>query len=596
MSVFRTILTQLFNTGNKKRLPNDYQEVEYIQSDGNQYIDTGISGGNIGEYEIKFNPLGSQAHSYEQYFAGSRYADSYAGKIYCANGFIAYQGYPSGGDLRLMNMSNTILDCKVTVLDGIVANGDVKESYAGSSWGPVTFWVFNAHEESSLGASMKLYSLTMYTDGNKVREFVPCYRKSDNKIGLYDLVSKTFFTNSGSGTFVAGPVVLYWPEDYQEVKYIQSTGTQYIDTGVSCAGGIKCIYKANYQGYGYLCGAHNTSSPYGRCGANVLSNGSWELGYGDTYPSSGTFSLNTDYEVEYQTVPTDPYLKVQGGIYNDWTTILSNLGSQTVSTLNALVFTQQYSIAWGEPKTQAKLYSLKIYNSSGELVRDFVPCYSKIDYTAGLYDKVEGKFYTDVNNNNFVVGPIKCHLPVEYQQVDYISCSGSQYIDTGFKPNGQTGVEISMSNVTTNAVLFGAYNSTWTDGYGMYCNAYNWNNFYYHYYSNTLISLTPPADFILRFEKGSTIINGVLQASISEKTFTVNHNLYLLAGNWAGSRAEQPTTCKLKDAKIWDNGVLIHEYVPCYRKADGVIGLYDIIQREFKTNAGSGSFSKGGDV
>ena len=39
------------------------------------------------------------------------------------------------------------------------------------------------------------------------------------------------------------------------------------------------------------------------------------------------------------------------------------------------------------------------------------------------------------------------------------------------------------------------------------------------------------------------------------------------------------------------------DLVPCYRKIDNVIGMYDIINETFYTNASSdGSFTKGGDV
>ena len=41
---------------------------------------------------------------------------------------------------------------------------------------------------------------------NKIH-LVPAKRNSDNAIGMYDKVSGTFFTNAGTGTFVAGPTV-----------------------------------------------------------------------------------------------------------------------------------------------------------------------------------------------------------------------------------------------------------------------------------------------------------------------------------------------------------------------------------------------------
>lgn len=41
-------------------------------------------------------------------------------------------------------------------------------------------------------------------DGNTLVEVVPCYRKSDGKIGMYDLVSGQFLVNAGDGAFLKG--------------------------------------------------------------------------------------------------------------------------------------------------------------------------------------------------------------------------------------------------------------------------------------------------------------------------------------------------------------------------------------------------------
>ena len=48
--------------------------------------------------------------------------------------------------------------------------------------------------------------------------------------------------------------------------------------------------------------------------------------------------------------------------------------------------------------------------------------------------------------------------------------------------------------------------------------------------------------------------------------------------------------------KIWNNDSLVRDFVPCYRKSDSVIGLYDLVSQTFFINQGSGSFIKGGDV
>lgn len=50
----------------------------------------------------------------------------------------------------------------------------------------------------------KLKYLKVDDGSTVVLDLIPCYRKSDNEIGMYDLVSKTFFTNQGTGTFTKG--------------------------------------------------------------------------------------------------------------------------------------------------------------------------------------------------------------------------------------------------------------------------------------------------------------------------------------------------------------------------------------------------------
>jgi len=191
------------------------------------------------------------------------------------------------------------------------------------------------------------------------------------------------------------------PSAYQEVQFIQSTGTQYLDTGISCSGGIKCIYNATYQSGGYLCGAHGVEI-YGRCGANTPGN-TWELGYGDNIPTAGDFALNVNYDVEYQTYYDSAYLKVKGGAYSDWTTLIQDSG-QTTTSLNALIFAQQYAITYGEPLTQAQLYSLKIYNNNNVLVGDFVPCYRKSDNEIGLYNLVNDDFIYNIGEGTLIKG------------------------------------------------------------------------------------------------------------------------------------------------------------------------------------------------
>ena len=64
---------------------------------------------------------------------------------------------------------------------------------------------FDGNSPTPISAyNMKVYRLKIYEEDELVREYVPCYRESDNEIGLYELVNNVFYTNNGTGTFNKG--------------------------------------------------------------------------------------------------------------------------------------------------------------------------------------------------------------------------------------------------------------------------------------------------------------------------------------------------------------------------------------------------------
>ena len=63
---------------------------------------------------------------------------------------------------------------------------------------------------TSGAANMRLYSFTISNAAGEIQcNFVPCRRKSDGLVGLYDTVRETFYSNNTTSTsvnFTAGPV------------------------------------------------------------------------------------------------------------------------------------------------------------------------------------------------------------------------------------------------------------------------------------------------------------------------------------------------------------------------------------------------------
>lgn len=55
--------------------------------------------------------------------------------------------------------------------------------------------------------SMRVYSFKVYDGDILVRNYIPVMRKTDNLVGLFDLQTKAFYENSGTQPFIAGPAI-----------------------------------------------------------------------------------------------------------------------------------------------------------------------------------------------------------------------------------------------------------------------------------------------------------------------------------------------------------------------------------------------------
>ena len=63
--------------------------------------------------------------------------------------------------------------------------------------------------------------------------------------------------------------------------------------------------------------------------------------------------------------------------------------------------------------------------------------------------------------------PVYRSLPSDYIQVEYLESTGTQYVDTGFKPNNNTRLRMDVDiNSTASHAVFSARNANYTGMYG----------------------------------------------------------------------------------------------------------------------------------
>lgn len=181
-------------------------------------------------------------------------------------------------------------------------------------------------------------------------------------------------------------------------------------------------------------------------------------------------------------------------------------------------------------------------------------------------------------------------LPSGYRELAYIKSSGTQYIDTGFKPNNNTRVVMDVQAVGTSGTyfLFGARQSNTS------------NSFCFFYYNGwaadfktsdqrkTISGISFTDSLHIDYNKAICTVNGV-SASFSDATFQSPVNMQLFAINTNGTISGN-ISANLYSCQIYDNGNLVRDFVPAKRTSDDVVGLYDVANGAFYTNSGTGSF------
>ncbi len=212
----------LIGNGSIWEIIQEYTELEYIESRKNQYINTEIYASNKTSIELKFKQL-SQC-SYAGIFGGR--------KSYKSNGF-AFCNSDTGSSTsklfqfyqpqELIHTNNSYynVDTLVSVANGILTltDGTNTETYTHSAAQesftteyPIGLFAVNnsgsyLYGDATYGYNLRVYYCKLWEDGVLVRHLIPVKKISNGEVCMFDKISQTFFTNIGTGSFVAGPEI-----------------------------------------------------------------------------------------------------------------------------------------------------------------------------------------------------------------------------------------------------------------------------------------------------------------------------------------------------------------------------------------------------
>jgi len=190
------------------------------------------------------------------------------------------------------------------------------------------------------------------------------------------------------------------PNYARRVEYLESTGTQWIDTGImpssksgnvlvvdsACTGGnsVGCLFGVTSKNPGryYQLNKTTTASQF-----RLITNS------GDVFytKDSSFYSARHEYKLE------------ANKLYIDGSLLATGKG-QADQNGNMFLFArndQINGIPTGLQVGKWRIYSVK-YTRSSTLVRSFVPC--RVGQTGYLFDEVTGAFFGNSGTGNFVLG------------------------------------------------------------------------------------------------------------------------------------------------------------------------------------------------
>ena len=219
---------QNLNVKERRVLPKEYQQVEYIESTGTQYINLLLVANSELGFEIECEAKMSNHYQRYRHILGSRKAagiNDYTIMIDSNNYTFRFEyGGITGNNVLLPQVGalqkNHIRFINNTLAINSIDYGSVPFSLFEDNSSSLYMYTMSTNNSPEIrNLQLKLYCLKFYTNEELIRNYIPCYSTTtvinaegssvpSNTKGLYDTVEGKFYTNQGAGEdFIAGPDV-----------------------------------------------------------------------------------------------------------------------------------------------------------------------------------------------------------------------------------------------------------------------------------------------------------------------------------------------------------------------------------------------------
>ena len=241
---------------------------------------------------------------------------------------------------------------------------------------------------------------TMPNNGNLTytpsenKQFIPAGYTSGGTILPYNITqSQDYQSCLGKVNLILGDSFI----QYKQIEYIETSGTQYIDTDIFIDKTMKLIIKyipMLISGGQCLLGGTKTNDHWYAAGYNAHNNCSG----GQILGTNITITEDVKTEVVTLTLNDNNTIKYQSDTINESKNISYNNDNYTLRLFNCNRYNEKGNI---------RFYSLEIYNQNNELIHNLVPVIDLIADECMLQDTITDKKYTNSGSGKFIQGGIK---------------------------------------------------------------------------------------------------------------------------------------------------------------------------------------------
>lgn len=573
-----------------------YQRLDYVESTGREFLDTGYVPNAKTHLVADVQYLNPDAGS----MMLNGWAAKDKGEVFCF-GVSSGNNFEIGlGDQETGSFLDVAKgDKKRRVFDiqngsqkfGTVGHGTTNLTEVGTltfskanleSW--KTIYLFGRHGEWIGGPyrtnnhfKMRFYGMRIEEDGKVVRDFVPAAR--NGVAGILDDVTGEFKA-ALRGTLKTSGIAI------SERAYIDATGAQYIDTGIEPTANTRIVADVQFNNISLnqLMGWAGSSSEAILFGAKgnpknlagcVVPSGYWSI----FDATNGTTAVANDFRRHVWDLQSGSQ-KLDGVELTGTAFGTGTIGSTASPGQSMYIFARHAEWLTNEGQLSdlcnARLYSFKIYEGA-TLVRDYVPCTG--NGIPGLYDKVSKVFYASAST-------ALCVAPSapEYDKLFYVEADGKQYFDTGVvaKPSIRVVADMRFLKLglgnqmmgwaalnPEEAILFGTYADNNFGGY-----------FTQNYSSPWSSSFAADTDrHVFDFRNGSQKVGDVEIGTDTMLYPLCPIGTLCLFGRHTEWNSFIDWFChaRMYSCQIYDGDELIRDYVPA--KVNGRACLYDKVNQ-----------------